>query len=162
MESRKFKFDRVDIALLAAMQDNARLTLADLAERLGVVASTCQRRLQRLEEEGVIQQYIALMDEERLGFEGEVMVQISLNSQSEAALNAFEGQVINIPEVVECHLMAGDADYLLRIVVRDMRDFERIHKAYLSRLPHVTRIQSNMALRRIVRKSPPLPVVSSG
>jgi len=162
MESRKFKFDRVDIALLASMQDNARLTLADLAERLGVVASTCQRRLQRLEEEGVIQQYIALMDEERLGFEGEVMVQISLNSQSEAALNAFEGQVINIPEVVECHLMAGDADYLLRIVVRDMRDFERIHKAYLSRLPHVTRIQSNMALRRIVRKSPPLPVVGSG
>ncbi|MDF1748654.1 MAG: Lrp/AsnC family transcriptional regulator [Alphaproteobacteria bacterium] len=151
------KLDSVDIAILAAMQDNARITISDLAERLHVVASTCQRRLTRLEENGVIQQYTAFLNEDALGYESGVMVQIALDSQSEIALNAFETAVVEIPEVVECHLMAGESDYLLRLVVRDMRDFERIHKAHLSRLPHVTRIQSNMALRRIVRKPPPLP-----
>ncbi|MAO91821.1 MAG: AsnC family transcriptional regulator [Rhodospirillaceae bacterium] len=151
------KLDAVDIAILAAMQENARITISDLADRLHVVASTCQRRLTRLEENGVIQQYTALLNEDALGYEAGVVVQIALDSQSETALNAFECAVVEIPEVVECHLMAGESDYLVRLVVRDMRDFERIHKAHLSRLPHVTRIQSNMALRRIVRKSPPLP-----
>lgn len=149
-------FDDSDIALLNAVQQNARLTLAELATRLGVSASTCQRRLQRLEEAGVIESYSVLLNEELLGYDGAVIVQITLNSQSETALTEFETAVTAIPELVECHLMAGEADYLLQLVVRDMRDFERIHKTHLSRLPHVSRLQSNMALRRIVRKPPPV------
>ncbi|MDW3204051.1 MAG: Lrp/AsnC family transcriptional regulator [Alphaproteobacteria bacterium] len=150
------QLDDTDIALLDAVQQNARLTLADLGQRLGISASTCQRRLTRLEGAGIIEGYTALLDEERLGFDGSVIVQITLSGQSEAALADFERAVAAIPELVECHLMAGEADYLLRLVVRDMRDFERIHKTHISRLPHVSRIQSNMALRRIVRKPPPV------
>jgi Lrp/AsnC family leucine-responsive transcriptional regulator len=149
--------DDTDIAILEALQANARTSMTELGERLGVAASTCQRRLARLEESGLIESYTIHLDEERLGYDGGVMVNITLNSQSETALRAFEAAVGACPEVVECYLMTGDADYLLRVVVRDMRDFERIHKTHLSRLPHVTRIQSNMALRRIVRKPPPIP-----
>lgn len=151
------QLDRTDIAILTAVQDNARISLAELSERVDVAASTCQRRLARLEETGLIQQYTTYLDEERLGYDGGVVVQITLDSQSEAALSSFEAAVVTCPEVVECHLMAGDADYLLRLVVRDMRDFGRIHKAHLSRLPHVSRIQSNMALRRVIRRPPPIP-----
>lgn len=149
--------DDTDIAILQALQSNARISMTELGDRLGVAASTCQRRLARLEDLGLIESYTTHLDEERLGYDGGVMVQITLDSQSEAALGAFEAAVGACPEVVECYLMAGDADYLLRVVVRDMRDFERIHKTHLSRLPHVMRIQSNMALRRIVRKPPPIP-----
>lgn len=155
-DSTKMDLDGSDIALLNAVQQNARLTLAELAARLGVSASTCQRRLLRLEEAGVIEGYSVLLNEELLGYDGAVIVQITLNSQSETALNEFETAVTAIPELVECHLMAGESDYLLQLVVRDMRDFERIHKTHLSRLPHVSRLQSNMALRRIVRKPPPV------
>lgn len=151
------KFDMTDIAILEALTQNARIALADLAVSLKVAPSTCQRRLMRLESEGVVESYTAHLDEEKLGYDGAVIVHITLNAQSETALSAFEAAVVRIPEVVECHLMAGDSDYLLRIVVRDMRDFERIHKNHLSRLPHVSRLQSNMALRRVVRKPPPIP-----
>lgn len=151
------QLDDTDIALLKALQVNARIAMTDLAARLGVSASTCQRRLSRLEESGLVERYTVLLDEDRLGYDGAVLVQITLDSQSEAALTDFEAAVAEIPELVECHLMAGEADYQLRLVVRDMRDFERIHKGHLSRLPHVSRLQSNMALRRIVRKPPPIP-----
>lgn len=149
--------DDTDIALLKALQTNARIAMTDLAAALGVSASTCQRRLTRLEESGLVERYTVLLDEECLGYDGSVLVQITLDSQSETALSAFESAVADIPELVDCHLMAGEADYQLRLVVRDMRDFERIHKGHLSRLPHVSRMQSNMALRRIVRKPPPIP-----
>lgn len=151
------QIDATDIAILEALQANARIPMADMAALLGVAPSTCQRRLARLEDGGVIEGYTAHLDEEKLGYDGSVLVHITLNAQSEAALNAFEAAVVAIPEVVECHLMAGESDYLMRLVVRDMRDFERIHKLHLSRLPHVSRLQSNMALRRIVRKPPPVP-----
>ena len=156
-KNTEIKLDATDIALLGALQRNARTTLAELAEHVSISASTCQRRMARLEESGLIEGYTVLLDEDRLGYDGSVIVQITLNAQSEAALTTFEAAVVDIPELVECHLMAGEADYLLRLVVRDMRDFERIHKMHLSRLPHVARLQSNMALRRVVRKPPPVP-----
>lgn len=149
-------FDVADTAILEAIQENARITLADLADRAGLSPSSCQRRLQRLEEDGVVTRYTAHLDERRLGYQGSVVVKITLDSQSEAALDAFEGAVQTCPGVVECYLMAGDADYLLRIVIRDMPEFERIHKNHLSRLPHVARIQSNLAMRNVVRR--PVPI----
>ena len=151
------QLNAIDVAILEALQNNARVPMADLAARLGVAPSTCQRRLARIEDGGLIEGYIAHLNEEKLGYGGSVIVHVTLSTQSEAALNAFEAAVVEIPEVVECYLMAGESDYLLLLTVRDMRDFERIHKLHLSRLPHISRLQSNTALRRIVRKPPPVP-----
>lgn len=150
-------FDAADIRILEAIQENARATLAELAERVGLSASSCQRRLQRLEQDGVVERYTAILDEARLGYQSSVFVKVTLDAQTEAALKAFEGAVAASPGVVDCFLLAGEADYLLRVVVTDMRDFERIHQQHLSRLPHVQRIQSNVALRPVVHRMTPIP-----
>lgn len=150
-------FDAPDIRILEAIQDGARMTLAELAERVGLSASSCQRRLQRLEQDGVIERYSAILNESRLGYQSSVFVKITLDSQTETALGAFEAAAADCPGVVDCFLLAGEADYLMRVVVRDMRDFERIHQRHLSRLPHVQRIQSNVALRPVVHRSVPIP-----
>mgnify|MGYP003700363693 CR=1 FL=1 len=151
------QFDAADIRMLEAIQENARNTLAELAERVGLSASSCQRRLQRLEEAGVVERYTAVLNEARLGYQSSVFVKITLDAQTESALKAFEAGAVDCPGVVDCFLLAGEADYLLRVVVRDMRDFERIHQQHLSRLPHVQRIQSNVALRPVVHRSVPIP-----
>jgi len=151
------EFDAADIRMLEAIQANARGTLGELAERVGLSASSCQRRLQRLEQDGVVERYTAILNEARLGYQSSVFVKISLDTQTESALEAFEAGAAECPGVVDCFLLAGEADYLLRIVVRDMRDFERIHKHHLSRLPHVQRMQSNVALRPVVQRMVPIP-----
>lgn len=150
-------FDAADIRILEAIQGNARMTLADLAEDVGLSASSCQRRLQRLEGAGVIDGYTAVLNEARLGYQSSVFVKIALDGQTEEALKAFEAAVAECPGVVECFLLAGESDYILRVVVQDMRDFERIHQQHLSRLPHVQRIQSNVALRPVVHRRVPIP-----
>ncbi|MEQ8603502.1 MAG: Lrp/AsnC family transcriptional regulator [Marivibrio sp.] len=150
-------FDAADIRILEAIQDHARATLAELAERVGLSASSCQRRLQRLEQDGVVERYTAVLNEARLGYQSSVFVKVTLASQTETHLKAFEGAVAACPGVVDCFLLAGEADYLLRVVVADMRDFERIHQQHLSRLPHVQRIQSNVALRPVVHRTVPIP-----
>ena len=152
------RFDDADIAILETIQEHARMSLSDLADRVGLAPSSCQRRLARLEQDGVITRYTALLDEHRLGYQVSVIVKIALDAQTEAALDEFEAAVTECPGVVECYLMAGESDYLLRVVVRDMPDFERIHKNHLSRLPHVLRIQSSVALRNVVRR--PMPVAA--
>lgn len=151
------RFDAADILILEAIQANARATLMELAERVGLSASSCQRRLQRLEQDGVVERYTAVLDEARLGYQSSVFVKVTLDAQTETALQAFEAGAAECPGVVDCFLLAGEADYLLRVVVRDMRDFERIHQRHLSRLPHVQRIQSNVALRRVVHRTVPVP-----
>lgn len=150
-------FDAADTRILEAIQENARITLADLAEAVGLSASSCQRRLQRLEADGVVERYTAMLNEARLGYQSSVFVKITLDAQTEAALKAFEAAAAESPGIVECYLLAGEADYLLRVVVQDMRDFERIHQRHLSRLPHVQRIQSNVALRPVVHRTVPIP-----
>lgn len=130
---------------------------ADLSERVNLSPSACHRRVQRLEAEGIIRNYVAMLDARKLGLPSTVFVEITLTGQSDEVLDAFETAVARIPNVLECHLMAGTADYILKIVAEDTEDFARIHRQYLTRLPGVTQMQSSFALRTVF-KTTALPV----
>ena len=149
--------DDTDRRILTVLQDQGRITNADLSDRVNLSPSACHRRVQRLEEEGVIAGYVALVNARMLGKPTTVFVEITLESQAEELLDAFERGVARIPDILECHLMAGTADYLLKVVAEDTEDFARIHRQYLSRLPGVRQMQSSFALRQ-VRKTTALPV----
>ena len=151
------KLDRIDRALLAELQRDGRISNRDLAERVHLSESACLRRVRALDEAGVIERYAALVSQAKTGLPGNVFVSITLNRQEQGDLSAFEDAIRRVPEVMECYLMAGPQDYLLRVVVSDPSDFERVHSQHLTRLPGVARVQSSFALRT-VRKSAELPV----
>jgi DNA-binding Lrp family transcriptional regulator len=151
------KRDRTDNLILAALQRNGRLSNRELAERVHLSESACLRRLRALEEAGVVSGYAAQVNQARVGLPGNVFVSITLNRQEQADLAAFEEAVVRVPEVMECYLMTGQQDYLLRVVVTDPADFERLHSQHLTRLPGVARVQSSFALRT-VRKGGELPL----
>ena len=151
------KLDRVDKQILAALQRDGRLSNRELAEQVHLSESACLRRMRALEEAGVIDRYVALVNQARVGLPGNVFVSITLNRQEQADLAAFEEAVKRVPEVMECYLMTGQQDYLLRVVVSDPADFERLHSQHLTRLPGVARVQSSFALRT-VRKGNELPL----
>ena len=146
--------DRFDEQILLALQDNARISNVQLAERVGLSASACSRRIQALEELGVIAGYRAVLDREQIGLPMTVLVNVSIQTLSRDQMAAFESAVMDIPEVIVCYLVSGSSDYLLRIAARDLPDFERIHTEHLSTLPFVARIESNFALREVVNRSP--------
>ncbi len=145
--------DATDRKILNRLQADGRMTNSELAERVHLSPSACLRRVHRLEEQGVIAGYAMLVNAEALGLGTTVFVEVSLTGQAEDLLSDFETAVRDVPAVMECYLMAGDADYLLRVVVADVRDFERIHKEYLSRLPHVARIRSIFAMRTVYKSN---------
>ncbi|MFN4010387.1 MAG: Lrp/AsnC family transcriptional regulator [Pannonibacter sp.] len=147
------KLDRLDKRILTVLQQDGRIPNADLAEKVGLSASACLRRVRALEETGVINGYVALLDQRKIGRRMDVFVEISLVGQANEVLNAFEQAVAQYPEIMECYLMAGDADYLLRLTAEDPNDFERIHRETLARLPGVSRMKSSFAIRPIVRKT---------
>jgi Lrp/AsnC family leucine-responsive transcriptional regulator len=146
------RVDDTDRAILAALGANGRLTNVALAHRVHLSPSACLRRVRRLEESGVIDRYAAVIDPARIGKATSVFVDISLSSQREDLLDAFEEAVTEVPGVMSCHLMAGDADYVVQIQCADVEDYERIHRTYLSRLPGVTRLRSSFALRTVCSK----------
>ena len=143
--------DATDRRILTVLQKQARITNADLSERVNLSPSACHRRVQRLEEEGFIAAYVALLDNRRMGRPTTVFVEITLQSQAEDLLDAFEREVARVPDILECHLMAGTADYLIKIIAQDTEDFARIHRRYLARLPGVRQMQSSFALRTVVQ-----------
>ncbi len=145
--------DKTDRKILNLLQADGRMTNAELAGRVNLSASACLRRVQRLENSGVIDRYVMLVRQEAVGKPTSVFVEISLKSQSEESLDAFEAAVERCPEIMECFLMAGESDYLIRVVVADAQDYERIHKQHLSRFPNVARIRSNFALRTVCKKT---------
>lgn len=151
--------DVVDRRILGVLQAEGRITNQDLAARVNLSPSACLRRVQILERTGVIERYAAQVNPAALGFSTSVLVQITLERQTEDFLERFEAAVRAHPQVMECNLMAGEADYLLRVVVRDTADYERLHKEMLSKLPGVARIQSSFALRTVVRRTS-LPVTA--
>jgi DNA-binding Lrp family transcriptional regulator len=151
------KIDRTDQAILTELQRDGRISNRDLAVRVHLSESACLRRVRGLEQAGVIDRYAALVSQARVGLPGNVFVSITLNRQEQGDLAAFEEAVKRVPEVMECYLMTGQQDYLLRVVVSDPADFERLHSQHLTRLPGVARVQSSFALRT-VRKSTELPV----
>lgn len=144
------QLDPTDCRILRALQKSGRMTNADLAEAVNLSPSACHRRVQRLEAAGVIRDYVARLDLRQIGRATIVFVEIKLAGQSDDLLDAFEREVARVPDVLECHLMAGSADYLLKIIAADTEDFARIHRRYLSRLPGVTQMQSSFALRTVI------------
>lgn len=143
------QLDATDCRILRVLQKQGRITNAELAEMINLSPSACHRRVQRLETEGYVTGYHARLDLRRIGRTTVVFVEITLSGQSDEILDAFEREVSRVPDVLECHLMAGSADYLLKIVAADTEDFARIHRRYLSRLPGVAQMQSSFALRTV-------------
>lgn len=153
-------FDKIDSAILDELQRDGRLSNVELADLIGLSESACLRRVKNLEAKGVITHYAAHLDEQTVGLPGTVFVRVSLTSQREEQLLTFEEAVRHVPEVMECYLMSGDVDYIVRVVVRDAPDYERIHHT-LTNLPGVERVHSSFALRTILRRSR-LPLPSPG
>ncbi|MBD1547901.1 Lrp/AsnC family transcriptional regulator [Roseibium aggregatum] len=147
------KLDRLDRRILQELQRDGRIANADLAEKVGLSPSTCLRRVRALEDVGIIDKYVALLDQRKLGRRMDVFVEIALTGQSNEVLESFEKAVARSGEIMECYLMAGDADYMLRVTAADPTDFERIHREELARLPGVLRMKSSFAIRPIVRKT---------
>lgn len=151
------ELDSIDRRLLTVLQTEGRLTATELAERAGLTTSPCLRRLRRLEETGVIRGYAALVDQKKVGLPVSVFVSIKLDKQREEDLARFEQAVRRCPEIVECYLMTGPRDYLLRVVARDLGDYERIVKETLTRIGGVASIESSFALSQ-VKHSNALPI----
>jgi DNA-binding Lrp family transcriptional regulator len=154
---RMADLDERDRAILRALQREGRLTNAELAERVNLSASACLRRVKILEDEGFIAGYAALLDAGRAELPSVAFVMITLDQQGRSALEGFERAVTRHPEILECYLLAGTADYMVRVAFRDAAHFERLHSEVLTQLPGVTRVQSIMTLRT-VKKTTALPV----
>ena len=154
MES--LELDRIDRRMLAVLQEDGRIPNSALARRVGLSESATLRRLRRLEDSGLIDGYVLLVNQARAGKPGNIFVEIALTAQEEAALSAFEAAVQDRPEILECYLMSGEYDYLLRVVVADFADYERIHREHLTRLPFVGRVRrASPCARSFV--APPFP-----
>ena len=149
--------DAIDARILGVLQKRGRISNADLSEAVNLSASACHRRVQRLEETGVIRDYVALLDPQKLDRPTVVFVEITLSGQTDDVLDAFEREIKLIPDVLECHLMAGTADYLIKVVAKATEDFARIHRRYLSRLPGVAQMHSSFSLKT-VRQTTALPI----
>jgi DNA-binding Lrp family transcriptional regulator len=147
--------DRTDRRLLLELSQHGRATNVELAQAVHLSASAVARRQRALEDGGVVRGYAADIDPSAFGFNTTVVVQVTLKGQSETDLSEFELAVQQCDSVLRCLLMSGRDDYLLILLVRDLVDFERVHKTQLSRLPHVARIQSSFALRDVVRRALP-------
>ncbi len=145
--------DRLDTAILDELQANGRMTNAELGERVGLSPSAALRRVRRLEDLGVIERYVMLINPVAIGRTVSVFVEVSLDSQAEEVLDEFEAAIAQTPEVMSCHLMAGDADYLVHVVCVDVADYERIHRLTLASLPHVSRLRTSFSIREICHRT---------
>lgn len=147
------KLDTIDRAILKELQQDARLSNVELAGRVGLSESACLRRVRQLEDSGIIERSVALLNAAACGKPGTVFVQVALDRQQQEHLHAFEEAVKEVPEVMECYLMSGEQDFMLRVIVKDASDYERIHTQHLTRLPGVARVHSGFALRTVLKKT---------
>ena len=141
--------DAIDLRILARLQQDARISNVELARAVNLSPSPCLARVRALEAAGYIDRYVTLLDSKKLGLGVSVLVQVTLEKQIEPALDTFERAVRERPEVMECYLMTGDADYLLRVLVPDVPAFERFILEFLSRVPGVGNIKSSFALKQV-------------
>lgn len=141
--------DAIDRKILSLLQRDGRMSLADLAQQVGLSPSPCLRRVRLLEKAGVIARYVALLDQQAVGLPVSVFVSIKLESQREEALDKFGKAISRWPEVLECYLMTGPRDYLLRVVVADLAAYERFIKEKLTRLSGIASIESSFALEQV-------------
>ena len=143
------QLDAIDRRILEHLQDNARISNVDLAARVGISASPCWRRVRELEESGVISNYVTLIDAASVGLTVSVFVNVSLERQVERELEVFQNAIRERPEVMECYLMTGEADFLLRVVVPDLMAYERFLMDHLTRVPGIASIRSSFALKQV-------------
>src|SRR5882724_3981242 len=155
---RRAKLDKIDLRILADLQADGRMTNVDLAQRAGISAPPCLRRVRALEQAGYIKGYHAQLDAATLGYTVTVFAHVGLNSQAEADLTAFEGLVKEWPEVRECHMLAGETDFLLRIVAKDWDAYQRFVTEKLTAAPKVANVKSALAIRS-AKNLPGVPIV---
>lgn len=153
----RLKLDAIDRHILAALQRNARLTNVELAEEVGLSPSPCLRRVRNLEEAGVIRGYVAALDRRSVGLGLTIFVGVRVERHDEATNDAFRERVTSLPEVISCHLVSGEADFLLQVVVPDLPAYERLLLGTLLKLPGVRDIRSNFALQTL-KAHAPLPL----
>ena len=147
------QLDRIDREILKVLQADARIPNVELADRVGLSASPCARRVQRLEARGVIARYATVINQKAVGLPVSVFVNVTLERQVEGALETFETAVLKRPEVMECYLMTGEADYLLRVVVADLDAYERFLIEHLTRVPGIANIRSSFALKQVAYRT---------
>lgn len=159
MNASKVKLDRTDRKILEALQEDARLSSADLAERVSLTPSPCWRRVKRLEEEGVIRGYHARLDSEKLGYQVTAFVHISLDKKDTEHLQAFERAVLTIPQVLACHRISGRYDHQLMVVAEDLAAYGAFAEAHINGLPSVKEVYTSFVLREVKAPvNPPLPL----
>lgn len=144
------ELDAIDLAIVRALQANGRMSNNELSQKVGLSPSACSRRLDILEKSGVISGYHARLSNKALDYKMMAIVHISLSGQGAKTLTEFETAVKLCPNILVCYLMSGDYDYILRVAAKDLEDYERIHRDWLSALPHVVKINSSFALREVM------------
>lgn len=149
--------DRIDHNILALLQEEGRMTNVELADRVGLTAPPCLRRVRALEEAGVIRGYHAALDAVKLGYPITVFAMVSLRSQAEHDLAAFETHVAAIPEIRECHMLNGEIDFILKIVAGDLNAFQRILTTHLTPAPNVASVKTSLTIRT-AKADPGIPV----
>ena len=153
-----YSFDRTDRQILQVIQEDARISNTELADRIGLSPSPCWRRVRTLEDNGVIERYVTLVNAKAVGLPITVFATVALEKQVESALESFEKVVMERPEVMECNLMTGEFDYLLRVVVPDLAAYERFLMDHLTRIKGIASIKSSFSLKQVSYKTAlPLP-----
>ena len=153
-----YSFDSTDRRILQVIQENARISNTELADRIGLSPSPCWRRVRTLEDNGVIERYVTLVNAKAVGLTITVFATVALEKQVESALESFEKAVMERPEVMECNLMTGEFDYLLRVVVPDLAAYERFLMDHLTRIKGIASIKSSFSLKQVSYKTAlPLP-----
>lgn len=151
-------FDRIDRQILDLLQNDGRMTNVELAERVGLTAPPCLRRVRALEEQGAIRGYHAALDPATLGYPITVFAMVSLRSQAQSDLAAFEAHIATIPEVRECHMLNGEIDFILKIVATDLRSFQEILTSHLTTAPNVAGVKTSLTIRT-AKAAPGIPVM---
>lgn len=152
------RLDAIDLRILAVLQEDNSLSASDMAERVGLSQSPCWRRIQRLREDGYIKQEVAILDRKKLGLNAHIFAHVKLSAHGRAHLAEFAEAVRSFPEVLECYVLLGNVDFLLRVVTQDVEAYERFFFERLSRLPGVQEINSTVALSEIKASTAvPLP-----
>lgn len=141
--------DTLDGRIIRQLQRDSSKPIAELASDIGLSASACHRRIKLMEEDGLIEGYVAKIDRAKLGLKIMVFVEIALTSQSQELLDAFEKAIMRYEDILECHLTSGDADYIVRIAARDVADYDQIHRNCLAKLPGVSSMHTSFILRSI-------------
>jgi len=145
--------DNIDVRILSLLQEDGLASYQEIGEAVGLSFSACHKRVKTLREQGVIERYAAILNEEKVGYPISAYVRVTLKDQSKATLEAFESAVAKHPEITECVLMSGDSDYFLRILCSGIKDYDRFHREYLTSLPGLESVQSSFALRTVFRRS---------